>query len=62
MKSMDKYGRTPLSLAKSRLNFLSQDKNASSEQLKTEVQEVKTDVVYLSINTAYSFKFTSTAV
>lgn len=38
---MDRYGRTPLHLAKSRLKGLSDNRTYSSSQLKEEVKQVK---------------------
>lgn len=40
LKSVDKYGRTPLSVAKSRLRFLMEEKDYSSERVKDETLEV----------------------
>lgn len=40
IKSVDNFGRTPITLAKSRLKFLVEDKTYSSQRVKDEALEV----------------------
>lgn len=40
LSSVDQYGRTPLTLAKSRLKFLSENKGYTSDRMRSEIVEV----------------------
>ena len=41
LQSVDRVGRTPLSVAKSRLRFLVEEKSYSSDRVKDEALQVK---------------------